>query len=82
MTNVERDRSLKNYFVNRRCIKYDDVQQLLRFDEPTDQLDYSRKLPLVVSIDSLDSLRNRYDEMSYRSLPFYYLIVSEMDDKL
>lgn len=76
MTNTGKDRSIKNYFTNRYCIKYNNVQQLFRFDEQFDQIDISGKLRVVVSIEALNSLTNRYKQEVYRSFPMYFLIVS------
>lgn len=68
--------SIKNYFVNRQCIKYVDVQQPFRFDEQPGQIDISGKLRIVVSIDALNSLTHRYKGKTYRTFPLYFLIVS------
>jgi hypothetical protein len=68
--------SIKNYFVNRQCIKYVHVQQLFRFDEQPGQIDISGKLRIVVSIDALNSLTHRYKGKTYRTFPLYFLIVS------
>jgi hypothetical protein len=76
MTNKEEDLSIKNYFINRHCIRYGDVQQPFRFNEQPGQIDLSGKLRIVVSIDSLNSLTNRYEGNTYRSFSLYFLIVS------
>jgi len=76
MTNNEEDLSIKNYFINRHCIRYGDIQQPFRFNEQPGQIDLSGKLRIVVSIDSLNSLTNRYQGKTYRTFPLYFLIVS------
>jgi hypothetical protein len=76
ITNKEEDLSIKNYFINRHCIRYGDIQQPFRFNEQPGQIDLSGKLRIIVSIDSLNSLTNRYEGKTYRSFPLYFLIVS------
>ncbi len=74
--NMTKDISIRNYFANRYCIKYGDSQQLFRFDEQPGQIDISGKLRIVISLDALNSLTNRYKEKSYRNFPLHFLIVS------
>ncbi|CAF2564594.1 unnamed protein product [Rotaria sp. Silwood2] len=76
ITNTEKKISIKNYFVNRYCIKYSGIQQPFRFNEQFGQIDISGKLRIVVSIDALDSFTNRYNEYRYRSFPLNFQIVS------
>ncbi len=74
--NITKDISIKSYFANRYCIKYGDNQQPFRFDERPGRIDISGKLRIVVSIDALNSLTNRYKEKKYRNFPLYFLLVS------
>ncbi|CAF3980527.1 unnamed protein product [Rotaria sordida] len=74
ITNTKKDISIKNYFINRYCIKYSGIQQPFRFNEQSGQIDISGKLRIVVSINALDSLTNRYKEYIYRSFHLYYQI--------
>jgi hypothetical protein len=76
------DISFKSYFANRYCIKYGDTQQPFRFDEQPGQTDTSGRLRIVVSIDALNSLTNRYKEKTYKDFPLYFLIVSFIYDEL
>jgi len=74
--NMTKDISIRNYFTNRSCIKYGDVQQSFRFDEQPGPIDISGKLRIIVSIDALNSLTHRYKEKIYKIFPLYFLIVS------
>jgi hypothetical protein len=66
--NITKDISIRNYFINRHCIKYSDIQQLFRFDEQPGPIDISGKLRIVVSINALNSLTDRYKEKTENSL--------------
>ena len=74
--NITKDVLLKTYFANRHCIKYSDIQKPFRFGEQPGQIDTSGKLRIVVSINALNSLTNRYQEKIYRSFPLQFLVVS------
>jgi len=75
-SNMTKDISVRNYFANRYCIKYGDSRQPFRFDEQPGRIDISGKLRIVVSLDALNSLTNRYKGKTYRNFPLHFLIVS------
>ena len=67
--------SIKDYFTNRYCIKYNYASRLFQFNEQSDQLVLNDKLRLVISLDSLDSLDNQYQTARFRTSSLYFLIV-------
>ncbi|CAF1417025.1 unnamed protein product [Rotaria sp. Silwood1] len=73
-TYTEKNISIKHYFINRYCIKYNGIKQPFRFNEQSGQIDISGKLRIVVSIDALDSLTHRYNGYIYNSFPLYFQI--------
>ena len=68
--------SIKNYFVNRDCIKYIDNQQLFQFNEQSGQIDLTGKLRIIVSIDALNYLTDRYQSKTFTNFSIYFFIVS------
>ena len=76
------DRSLREYFFHRRCIRYISNEQPFRFDDQPGQVDITRKLRLVVSIEALNHVRHRHEEQVYREFPLYFLLVSSNDQQL
>ena len=70
--------SLKSYFANRHCIRYNHAPQLLRFDELPGRVDSSGRLRLVVSLDSLSPLPNRDPRTAIQGFSFYFLMVSRL----
>lgn len=74
-TLINSNLSIKNYFLHRHCITYTGVEQSFQFDDRRGIIDISNKLRIIVSINALNSLTDRYQGKSDRSFPLYILIV-------
>ena len=76
--NATVDRSIKTYFLNRHCIKYSDIQKPFQFNGKSGQIDIGGKLRLVVSINALNSLTDRFRQETYTGFPLYFLTTCTM----
>jgi len=73
--NLHLNSSIRNYFLHRHCIKYTGSEQTFEFDNRQGIIDITNKLRIVVSINALNSLTDRYRGKFDRSFPLYILIV-------
>ena len=72
----KRHLSIKNYFIDRYCIKYSDTQRRFRFDGQSGQIDIDGKLHVVVSSVLLNNFSNQYEREVYNRIPLYFLTVN------